>query len=138
MIDLLKAHQEKFLFVISGGIQYLIDVFLFALMVLIFGANININIFSRACTGVIGFYLNGYVVFKTLNKKSIVQKFNSTIKFLILLAVMTFVSSYLLSFFVHKSELHFIIAKAAIELILAILSFLIQKNFVYRHKAEAD
>jgi len=134
LINLLKEHQEKILFVISGSVQYLLDMFFFVLMVLTFGNQININIFSRICAGFIGFYINGYVVFKTLAGKSVHQQLNSAIRFLILLALMTAISSFLLSFFTHKSGLYFIIAKGLVEIILAILSFFIQKYFVYGQK----
>ena len=132
LIKLLTKHQEKFLFVISGGAQYLLDMFFFVLMVLVFGNNININIFSRACAGVIGFYINGYVVFKSLKGKSLRQQLHSAIKFLMLLALMTSVSSFILSFFTHNSDMHFIIAKGLIEIILSIASFFVQKHFVYQ------
>lgn len=134
MINVLKAHQEKILFFISGGIQYLLDMFFFALMVMVFGNNLNINVFSRVCAGTIGFYINGYAVFKTLKGKGIRAQLNSAIKFLMLLALMTVISSFLLSFFTHKSGLHFIIAKGLIEIILSIASFFTQKYFVYSQK----
>lgn len=138
MIKLLSVHQEKFLFFISGGIQYLLDMFFFAVMVLTFGNNLNINIFSRICAGIIGFYINGYIVFKTLKRKALCQQLNSAIKFLILLALMTAISSFLLNFFTHKSGLHFIIAKGFIEITLSIASFFIQKHLVYGQKNSAE
>ena len=134
MIKLLAAHQEKFLFIISGGIQYLLDMFFFILLVLAFGNNLNINIFSRFCTGIIGFYINGYAVFKALKGKPFSQQLQSAIKFLMLLALMTTLSSIILSFFTHKSGLHFIIAKGLIEILLSVASFFTQKYFVYRDK----
>ena len=108
------------------------DLFFFAVMVLIFGANIHINIFSRFFAGFIGFYINGYLVFKTLKSRSARQQFYSAIKFIILLSAMTTISSFFLNFFTHTSGLYFIAAKAIIEIILATISFLIQKNFVYK------
>jgi putative flippase GtrA len=134
LIKLLTAHQEKFLFIISGGIQYLLDMLFFVLLVLVFGNNLNINIFSRVCAGIIGFYINGYAVFKALRGKSLNQQLHSAMKFLILLALMTALSSIILSFFTHKSGLHFIVAKGSIEIFLSVTSFCIQKYFVYRQK----
>jgi putative flippase GtrA len=134
LIKLLTAHQEKFLFIISGGIQYLLDMFFFVLLVLVFGNNLNINIFSRVCAGIIGFYINGYAVFKAFRGKSLHQQLHSALKFLMLLALMTALSSIILSFFTHKSGLYFVVAKGFIEIFLSVTSFCIQKYFVYSQK----
>jgi putative flippase GtrA len=134
LTKLLTAHQEKILFILSGGIQYLLDMFFFILLVLVFGNNLNSNIFSRVCAGIVGFYINGYAVFKALRGKSLHQQLHSATKFLMLLALMTALSSIALSFFTHKSGLHFIIAKGFIEILLSLTSFFIQKYFVYRQK----
>lgn len=131
MINVVKNHQEKLLFLLSGGFQYLLDIGLFALLVFLFGNSMHINIASRCGAGITGFYINGYVVFKSLKGKSLQQVAMAALKFLLLLGFMTLVSSALLSFFVNLPSLHFIFAKGVIEIILAILSFFIQKYVVY-------
>lgn len=131
VIDAIKKHREKLLFIVSGGVQYLLDIGLFALLVLIAGNNMNINIVSRCGAGAIGFYINGFVVFKSLKDKSFQLVIKAAIKFLLLLGFMTIVSSVLLSFFINLPPSHFIFAKGIIEIGLAIVSFFTQKYLVY-------
>lgn len=131
LIQIVKIHREKLLFIVSGGIQYLLDICLFALLVFATGNNMYINIASRCSAGVAGFYINGYVVFKSLKEQSLQQVVISGLRFLLLLGCMTVISSVLLGFFVNLSPLHFILAKGFIEIVLALLSFFIQKYVVY-------
>lgn len=134
---MVKNHQEKLLFLVSGGVQYLIDISLFTLLVFIFGNHLSINTVSRCGAGIAGFFINGFVVFKSLKGKSLRQLASAALKFLILLSVMTLLSSAILSFFVNLSPLCFIFAKAVIEIILAVVSFFIQKFIVYSFSAKS-
>lgn len=135
MIHILKNYQEKLLFIVSGGIQYLLDIGLFALLVSIVGNNMSINIVSRCGAGVMGFYINGFVVFKSLKDKSFQLVAIAALKFLLLLGLMTIISSVLLSFFINLPSSNFILAKGIIEIGLAIVSFFIQKYVVYGFSA---
>lgn len=136
MIQIIKIHREKILFIASGGVQYLLDIGLFVILVFAIGNNMHINVVSRFGAGIAGFYINGYIVFKSLKGQSLPQIAKAALRFILLLGFMTIISSVLLSFFVNLSSLYFILAKGIIEIVLAILSFFIQKYVVYSFSAK--
>lgn len=132
MIEQIKRNKDKYLFVISGGVQYLLDMFIFSILVLVFGNNITFNWVSRISTGIVGFYLNGYFVFGTLKEQGFSRYAIAFFKFALLLFFMTIISSGLLGLFIQKTGMYFVLAKAVIEIILSTLSFVIQKYLVYQ------
>lgn len=134
MLGLNNSQREASLFLLSGAIQFGLDLAIFSALVLIFGTHLSINVVSRGIVGVAGFYLNGFVVFRKLQSQTRAQILSSFLKFLTLLILMTSLSSVLLSFFDSSTDLIFILAKFVVEIILAILSFLIQRHIVYAGK----
>jgi putative flippase GtrA len=134
MLGLNNSQREASLFLLSGAIQFGLDLAIFSALVLMFGTHLSINVVSRGIVGIAGFYVNGFVVFQKLQKQTRAHILSSFLKFLTLLLLMTSLSSFLLSFFNSSTDLVFILAKFVVEAILAILSFLIQRNIVYASK----
>lgn len=127
---------EKNYYLLSGGVQYLLDIAIFAILVIFFGNYLSINYASRFIAGSAGFYINGYIVFKTLNTQSPKQKRISAIQFFGLWLVMTAISSLLLSFFTQQTQSYYVVIKGIVELMLAMASFFVQKYVVYQSRKQ--
>jgi len=115
-------------------LQYIIDVTLFIGLFSLFGFPVLFNITSRAIAAVTGYYLNGIVTFKvgqTIGAKK------RKLRFLMLWIGMTFLSSIAITMIMYLSERNgwppnmIAISKPLIEAALFLLSFLIQKIWVF-------
>src|SRR5690606_17465457 len=132
-----KINTDYGLFLLSGAFQYVLDILLFAVLVFFNLTPVHANIISRCVAACVGFFLNGFYVFgflRTANSLSILQ---ALVKFILLLVVMTFLSSFLINQFLlvlPESYILVVSAKVVVELFLAVLSFLIQKLLVFRKK----
>lgn len=127
--------QGVFLFIFSGGLQYLVDVILFGFFYS-FGVEYKIsNIASKFFTGFFGFFFNGYVVFNSLKKCSRKYFIFSFFKFVCLLVFQTFLSTLIITIFsilLQNSSEYMVAIKGVTEIIMAFFSFFIQKIFVYK------
>src|SRR5690606_8590366 len=117
------------LFLLSGAFQYILDITLFAALVFWGIAPVHANIFSRCVAACAGFFLNGYYVFGFLRSASILRIFHASLKFILLLALMTLLSSFLIASLVKLLPDYYLLVlltKILVEIMLAVLSFLIQ------------
>lgn len=133
--DKILKRKSAFLFIFSGGLQYLIDVIFFGFLYS-FGVDYKLsNIASRLFAGLFGFFFNGYVVFDSLrecDRRSFVVSF---VKFVCLLAFQTILSTLLITVFsilLSNSSNYMISIKCITEIIMAFFSYFVQKKFVYR------
>ena len=126
--------RQPVLFVLVGGFQYLLDAALFGILITSGLGTIPSNITSRATAAATGFLLNRYVTFSRRNDT--VQLFSaSLVRFVIFFAIMTIVSTgliQLLGWLAGDSEAQRIIYKLGVEAVLAVVSFFLSRNWVFR------
>ena len=126
--------RQPILFLLVGGLQYLLDTALFGLLLSVGLATMPANIISRASAAVIGFVLNRYLTFQQTND-TLQRAAGSLLRFIILFAVMTLLSTVSLMLLKSWNGGEWgqqIIHKLSVEAILAILSFLASKYWVFR------
>jgi putative flippase GtrA len=129
MWQLLK--DQRLLFIASGGLQYVLDVVLFALLITVNTNYLVATAFSRVTVGCTGFCINGFLVFKTLKGKNRKAVFFMALRFFGLLGGMTMLSVLLMKLAPTDDNLQLIIYKIVIEAILAVMSFIMQKFLVF-------
>jgi putative flippase GtrA len=127
--------RQPVLFIFVGGFQYLLDTVMFGVFVTLGLGTFPSNITSRASAAAAGFLLNRYMTFS--NRNDTVQRFSaSLIRFLLLFAIMTTLSTgliLLLERLAGDSDAQRIIYKFGVEGVLAVLSFFLSRNWVYRN-----
>lgn len=126
--------RQPVLFVLVGGFQYLLDAALFGILITSGLGTIPSNITSRATAAATGFLLNRYVTFSRRNDT--VQLFSaSLVRFVVFFAIMTIVSTGLIQLLGHlagDSDTQRIVYKLAVEAVLAVVSFFLSRNWVFR------
>jgi putative flippase GtrA len=127
--------RQPLMFVLVGGLQYLLDAALFGVFL---SAGLSIptaNVLSRASAATGGFLANRYLTFS--KRADTVASFTgSLLRFITLWLTMTFISTGLMLAVSHLwgAELGIqMIGKLLVEAILAIISFVISKYWVYRN-----
>lgn len=135
LLGLIK--KDYFLFIFSGGVQYLVDVSLFSVFLY---ADMDValsNILSRTVAAIFGFVFNGLFVFKFLANPSRHIVIPALCKFVSLLFLLTLLSTLIIQA-IHSwlapSYLISVVAKMLTEFGLAVLSFFAQKYFVFLKK----
>ena len=126
--------RQPVLFVLVGGFQYLLDAALFAILITSGLGTIPANISARATAAASGFLLNRYLTFSRRNDT--VQLFSaSLVRFVVFFAVMTALSTGLIELLgrmAGDSETQRIIYKLGVEAVLAVVSFFLSRNWVFR------
>lgn len=126
--------RQPLFFLIVGGIQYLLDAALYALMISNGVNTLPANITSRASAASIGFLLNRYWTFGQRNES--VKRFGSSLlRFLVLFATMTLISTLAVLWLEAvwgDDNMSRIIAKLLVEALLAVASFLVSRFWVFR------
>lgn len=126
--------RQPVLFVLVGGFQYLLDAALFGILITSGLGTIPSNITSRATAAATGFLLNRYVTFSRRNDT--VQLFSaSLVRFVVFFVIMTIVSTgliQLLGRLAGDSETQRIFYKLGVEAVLAVVSFFLSRNWVFR------
>jgi putative flippase GtrA len=127
--------RQPVLFVLVGGFQYLLDAALFGILITVGLGTVPSNITSRAAAAATGFLLNRYVTFSRRNDT--VELFSASLfRFVIFWVVMTLVSTgliQLLEQLAGDSEMQRIFYKLGVEAVLAVVSFFLSRNWVYRN-----
>jgi putative flippase GtrA len=127
--------RQPVLFVIVGGFQYLLDAALFSVLITTGLGTLPANITSRATAAATGFLLNRYLTFS--QRQDTVRRFSaSLIRFVVFFAVMTALSTaliLLLERLAGDSDSQRIIYKFAVEAVLAVISFFLSRNWVFRN-----
>lgn len=126
--------RQPLFFLIVGGVQYLVDAGLYAVMISNGITTLPANITSRASAASMGFLLNRYWTFGQRNE-SLKRFVRSLLRFLILFAAMTLISTLAILWLetvLGNDNTSRIIAKLLVEALLAIASFLVSRFWVFR------
>jgi putative flippase GtrA len=126
--------RQPLLFVLVGGLQYLLDAALFGLLLSFGLSTASANVLSRGTAAAGGFLVNRYLTFSTRSDN--LDRFSSSLlRFLGLWVVMTLLSTLLIMLLKHgwgdavKLQLA---GKLLVEALLAVISFLVSKYWVFR------
>jgi putative flippase GtrA len=122
------------LFLLAGLLQYILDSIAFSLLIYFGVATSSANVLSRAMAAVIGFGFNRYVTFGQ-REETLRRLTASLLRFAVLWLVLTAASTVLIlalsrSFGEEVGER--IVYKLAVEAVLAVISFLASRYWVYR------
>lgn len=126
--------RQPLLFLVVGGIQYLVDAGLYIVMISNGITTLPANITSRASAAGLGFLLNRYVTFGQRNE-SLGRFARSLFRFLLLFAAMTLISTLAvlgLEVVWGSDNTSRIAAKLLVEALLAVASFLVSRFWVFR------
>ena len=117
-------NNEKLLFLISSILSFIIDYIVYSLCIFLSNNIIFSNIFSRSLSSSINYNLNKKIVFKS-NKCSIVKYYFLVFSILIFNTILLFILTNILM-------LNKFFSKIIVEIILFILSWVIQKNIIFK------
>lgn len=124
--------RQIILFGVIGVAQLLADSLIFFVLVKLSILPWIANSASRFLALLLGFALNGAFTFRQADNSSTITK-KSFFRLLILWAILTFVSSELITLTSHHvADLQLLLVKLTVEFILAFVSFFISKTWVYR------
>ena len=124
--DSYLIYKDIIKFSLSSITSFLIDYMLFILFSLIFNIVIS-NIIARVISANINFFINKKYVFKCKN-----NLLKSIISYMLLAIFILLVNTFLLNLLVTNFLLNKYIAKVIVEIIMFILSYLVQKNFIFK------
>ncbi len=126
--------RQPVLFVIAGGLQYLFDTLLYGLLIAGGMPGTLSNILSRGSAALLGFGFNRYITFAHTNE-SWSRLSGSLLRFAALWLAMTIASSLLLlaaQALLGGGVAEKVIYKMVIEAFLAVSSFFVSRNWVFR------
>lgn len=127
--DGLKIYKLFFKYLMSSGSSFLVDIILFSLFCLIFKNHPDkvfiSTIFARILSSLYNFMINSKLVFKKMNN-------NSLSKYFILVFFQMFVSATIVNLLAHLSHLNVVIIKIVIDLIIFIINFIIQREWIFK------
>ncbi len=123
--------RQGILFLLVGGTQLLLDWALFVALTWAGLAVVPSNIMARACAAGSGFWLNGRFTFALGSVPKLGRR--RLVRFGLLWCALTVLSTVLLGRLAGLSGLEWAwLAKPLVEAVLAIMSFFIQRQWVYR------
>ncbi|HET6565891.1 MAG TPA: GtrA family protein [Xanthomonadales bacterium] len=125
---------QPLLFLLVGGLQYVLDAALFAVFISLGIATLPANVLSRATAAAGGFIANRYITFS--QRADTINRFGfSLLRFVILWLVMTALSTGLILLIKQlwgtAVEIQ-VMGKLLVEAVLAVASFLASKYWVFR------
>lgn len=126
--------RQPILFLAVGGIQYLLDTLLFGVFISTGITTVPANVTSRATAAAIGFLLNRYVTFDRRGDTARLFAASLT-RFIVFFIIMTLVSTgliLLLEDLAGDSDLRRVIYKISVEAVLAVISFFLSRNWVFK------
>ncbi len=130
LLDSMKIYFTFIRYISSSVIVTLIDYILLSILMYLTKNVLFSVVFSRLIAGFIQFFISRKFVFR--DRKS---NLLAPVKFLILLTINTFIVSVAIKAIQSSFEINIIAAKVAIEFVLFISSFYLQKFFIFRHKS---
>lgn len=126
--------RQPVFFMLVGGIQYLLDAVLFGIFITAGLGTLPSNVASRATAAICGFLLNRYVTFN--HRGDTARLFGASLfRFVVFFIIMTITSTGLIMFLEQlagDSDARRMIYKVSVEAILAVASFFISRNWVFR------
>lgn len=126
--------RQPLLFLVVGGLQYALDAALFAVLVLAGVGVTPANVTARACAAGAGFVLNRYWTFGHRGDDTR-RVLGSLGRFALLWLTMTVLSTlgiHALRAWLGDGDAVSIAAKLAVEAVLAVLSYLVSRHWVFR------
>lgn len=118
-------------FVLIGGLQVLLDWLVFFVLTALAVPVPAGNLAGRMAGASLGFWLNGRVTFRRADGSSLNRR--ALARFIVLWLLMTTISTGLLTAAAQQASLSLLwLLKPVIELLLALLSFFINRHWVYR------
>ena len=129
--DSYLVYKEIIKFSLSSITSFIIDYILFAILSLTTNKIILSNITSRIISSTINYILNKNIVFK--NKDS---KLTTLTKYILLAITILSLNTVILNILTKQLQINHLIAKIITEIILFILSWLIQKKIIFKIKKE--
>ena len=129
--DSYLVYKEIIKFSLSSITSFIIDYILFAILSLTTNKIILSNITSRIISSTINYILNKNIVFK--NKDS---KLTTLTKYILLAITILSLNTVILNILTKQLQINHLIAKIITEIILFILSWLIQKKIIFKLKKE--
>lgn len=127
--------RQTLLFLLVGGLQYVLDAALFAVFISLGLATTPANVLSRATAAAGGFLANRYITFS--KRDDTAKSFGSSLlRFVMLWLVMTVLSTSLIVLIKHAFGTSFeiqVAGKLLVEAVLAVASFLASKYWVFRN-----
>lgn len=127
--DSLRIYKDILKFSCSSLLSFVVDYLLYSVMFAVSGSIKLSNVIARIISSCFNFMLNKRVVFK--NKDSVGK---TAAKYFSLAAVILAVNTALLSFFTKHLIKNEYAAKAVIEVLLFLVSWTVQRSFVFKKK----
>lgn len=127
--DSYRIYKEIFKYVSVSFISFLLDYSLYIVFNLLTGNILLSNIVARIISGTFNFTLNKNVVFKSKNKTS-----KSFVQYALLAVSILIVNTILLNFFVSVLGANKYFIKIVIELIMFIVSWLVQRLIIFKNR----
>ena len=127
--------RQPLLFGLVGGLQYLVDGALFALLISAGIGTSPANVTSRACAAGLGFVLNRYLTFGQ-REETVGRLARSLLRFALLWVSLTLLSTLAvlgLEQLWGAGTGQRIAAKLVVEAVLAVASFLLSRYWVFRN-----
>jgi putative flippase GtrA len=126
--DSLKIYYQFVKFSVSSIIGFAVDISIFALLFII-SSNVWVStVFARVISGMVNFFLNDQVVFSG-NKEQSWQI--HAVKYSIVWLLLIVLSASMVSLISASNTTYVIAAKILIDLILFLVSFYLQKKYVF-------
>lgn len=118
-------------FIVVGGLQLLLDWLVFVLLSAVGVPIAAANVLARANAALVGFWLNGRYTFAQGGQPRLGGR--RLLRFVLTWGVLTLISTLLIRFVSLHVSLHLVwLAKPLVEAVLAALSFLIARYWIYR------
>lgn len=127
--DSFLIYKEIIKFSLSSIISFLTDFLLYTILILVQQNIILANIIARVCSATINYIMNKKYVFK--NKESTSKSLKSYILLALLILIL---NTTILNILVNQLFIDKLLAKIITEILLFILSWLVQKNIIFKNK----
>lgn len=130
--DSISIYKLFIKYIFSALSSFAIDIVLFKIF-LLYTNNIIISTLSaRILSSIYNYLINANLVFKKSNKTSI-------IKYFILVTIQMFVSGYLVNnlYNTYLKHINIIIIKLLVDIIIFIINFIIQREFIFKRKTKS-
>lgn len=125
--DSILVYKQIIKFLASSIISFIIDYLSYTLLLLVTNKLLVSNIIARIISATVNFNINKKLVFKNNKKEK-----NQIIEYLLLATTILIFNTILLTIFVNKLLINKYIAKILVELILLLLSWIVQKKIIFK------
>lgn len=130
--DSFRIYKEILKFSASSFIGFLVDYAIYSLLILLSFKLEFANVAARIVSATVNYTLNRKFVFK--NKGSILK---SAIKYFLLAVLILIGNTFALKFLVYNLEINKMLAKVLTEIVFYIISWLVQRFFIFRKSEKA-